>query len=91
VVPHVQCGTRGYGVVLGAALGNVAGTAAAALGTGTAEVRGISIEHAPLETTWELPVRRGGRSRLSTEPQLWYRQRKATTDDVNRRATQRDP
>jgi hypothetical protein len=40
---------QGTAAVLGAALSNVAGTAAAALGIGTAEVRGISIAHAPLE------------------------------------------
>ncbi len=46
----------------GAALGCVADTAAAALGTGT-EVQGISIPvgHASLENIWEIPVRRGGR------------------------------
>ncbi len=68
----------------GAALGCVADTAAAALSTGT-EVQGISIGHASLETIWEIPVGRGGRGRMSAEPQLWYRKRKATTDDANRR------
>jgi hypothetical protein len=84
---------EGTAAVLGAALGNVAGTAAAALGTGTAEVRGLSIAHAPRPTrdhlgdtcpTWrkEPDVRRA----LTLVPST-----KATTDDANRRATQRDP
>jgi hypothetical protein len=51
VVPQLEgmAAVLGAGTSAGAALGNVAGTAAAALGTtGNAEVRGISIAHAPL-------------------------------------------